>query len=165
MNFPIIERRKTTNRRTHSPDRRQVQNSYFFQNEQRNNSERRNETDRRILELDRDTMLFSIKQSEIKVPSEKKSKIISFCSAILIPLSIGISSFLIAINQDKNAQHIAKGQQENAQKLLVLISKILKKLPTPRLKPNICNTWFPFFPPLFLRRTKKQVLFINAFVH
>ncbi len=117
MNFPIIERRKTTNRRGHSPDRRREQNSYFFQNEQRDNSERRNETDRRVLELDRNTLLFSIKQSEINAPTEKKSKVISFCSAILIPLSIGISSFLIAINQDKNAQRIANGQQENAQKI------------------------------------------------
>ncbi len=101
-------------------------------------------------------MLFSIKQSEIKAPTEKKSKVISFCSAILIPLSIGISSFLIAINQDKNAQRIANGQQENAQKIASANIENSQKIADAQIETQHLQHLVSIFSTIISPKDKKE---------
>ena len=144
MYFPLIERRiAARDRRSHSTDRRQTQNSYSSVNNKRNKIVRRYGKDRRVLVLDRETLLYASILNKDQKPEDKKSKTISFCSAILIPLTIALSSIgttifinkiqkesadkisskqmesasLIAKQQKESAELIAKGQQENAQKI------------------------------------------------
>jgi len=74
MNYPLIERRiATKDRRTHSSDRRHGQNSDSFPN----NNERRNKLDRRILKLDRETLLTlaSLVQFKSRGSEEKNQKL------------------------------------------------------------------------------------------
>lgn len=137
MYFPMIERRIAArdDRRSHSPDRRQALSSHSCENNRRNKIVRRNGNDRRVMTLDRETLLLnaaSVLATDNQKIKEEKSKFISVCSTILIPLTIGLSSLgatlginhmqmesakVIADQQKESAELIAKGQQKNAAKI------------------------------------------------
>ena len=115
MYFPLIERRiASKDRRVFSKDRRLIKSQNISQDSKRNQTVRRQNSERRVIDLDRATLLYTSHRGKIGAPEEKKSKVLSFCSAILIPLVIGLSSLLIAFFQVKNAENIANGQAKNA---------------------------------------------------
>ncbi len=129
MYFPLIERRTSSqDRRCQTLERRQSQNTAILKEKREENS-RRKKSDRRVLTLDRETLLYasflnaspqsiSADLNHSSKPVSKKSKTLSFCSAILIPLTIGLSSLgaTVFINkeQEESANKIADANIENS---------------------------------------------------
>jgi uncharacterized protein YjbI with pentapeptide repeats len=141
MYFPLIERRTSSqDRRSQTLERRKSQDTAILK-EKREKSIRRKKTDRRVLTLDRETLLYAsflntppqsiyTDLNNNSKPVSKKSKTLSFCSAILIPLTIGLSSLgatffindkqiesakLLADEQEKSANTIANANIKNSQ--------------------------------------------------